>query len=81
MGAWITDYLTNWGGEWGFLVHVNSQYRNPAFTGDVTYQDGEVIDKYVDAQGKAIVQVQHVMTNQNGATMARGVGEIQLPQE
>jgi acyl dehydratase len=81
MGAWITDYLTNWAGEWGYLVHVNSQYRNPAFTGDVTYQDGEVIDTYTDAQGRAMVQVQHVMTNQHGTTMARGVGEIQLPTE
>lgn len=81
MGAWITDYLTNWAGEWGFLVHVNSQYRNPAFTGDITYQDGHVLDKYVDPQGRTIVQVQHVMTNQNGVTLARGVGEIELPAE
>lgn len=81
MGAWINDYLTNWAGEWGFLVHVNSQYRNPAFTGDVTYQDGEVYDMYKDPQGRAIVQVQHVMTNQHGTTMARGMAEIQLPTE
>jgi len=81
MGAWITDYLTNWGGEWGFLVHVNSQYRNPAFTGDITYQDGQVIDKYVDPQGRAVVQIQHVMTNQSGTTLARGVGEIELQTE
>jgi acyl dehydratase len=81
MGAWVTDYLTNWAGEWGFLVHVNTQYRNPAFTGDVTYQDGEVIDKFTDPQGRTIVQVQHIMTNQHGTTMARGVGEIALPAE
>jgi acyl dehydratase len=78
MGAWVNDFLTNWAGEWGFLVHVNTQYRNPAFTGDVTYQDGEVVDKYVDPQGRQIVQVRHVMSNQHGATLARGVGEIEL---
>jgi acyl dehydratase len=81
MGAWINDYLTNWAGEWGFLVHVNSQYRNPAFTGDVTYQDGEVIAVSQDERGRGIVQVQHVMTNHNGVTMARGVAEIELPLE
>jgi len=81
MGAWVNDYLTNWAGEWGFLVHVNTQYRNPAFTGDVTYQDGEVIDKSTDEQGHTIVQVSHVMTNQHGATLARGVAEIALPAE
>jgi acyl dehydratase len=81
MGAWINDYLTNWAGEWGFLVHVDSQYRNPALTGDVTYQEGEVIDKFVDESGRHIVQVQHVMMNQHGTTMARGIAEIALPNE
>ncbi len=79
MGAWISDYLTNWAGEWGFLVHVDSQYRNPALTNDVTYQEGEVVDKLVDSQGRSIVQVKHVMMNQHGTTMARGVAEIELP--
>jgi hypothetical protein len=79
MGAWITDYLTNWAGEHGFLLHVNSQYRNPAFTGDVTYQDGEVVEQSIDEQGRAIVQVRHTMSNQLGTVMARGVGEILLP--
>jgi len=81
MGAWINDYLTNWAGEWGFLVHVNTQYRNPAFTGDVTYQDGEVIGKSVDAQGRPIVRVRHTMSNQLGTVMARGEAEILLPAE
>jgi acyl dehydratase len=79
MGAWVNDYLTNWAGEWGFLVHVNTQYRNPAFTGDVTYQMGEVENKYVDEAGRNIVQVRHVMTNQHGTTMARGIAEVELP--
>lgn len=79
MGAWVTDYLTNWAGEWGFLVHVNTQYRNPAFTGDATYQMAEVEAKFVDDRGRHIVQVKHVMTNQHGTTMARGVAEIELP--
>ena len=43
MGAWILDYLANWGGEWGDIVHSNMQYRSPALTGDVTYLDGEVV--------------------------------------
>jgi acyl dehydratase len=81
MGAWINDYLTNWAGEWGFLLHVNSQYRNPAFTGDVTYQLGEVENKWVDEQGRHMVQIKHVMTNQHGVTMARGVAEVELPNE
>ena len=81
MGAWVNDYLTNWAGEWGFLVHVDTQYRNPAFTGDLTYQMGEVLDKFIDPDGRSMVQVRHVMTNQHGTTMARGIAEIELPKD
>lgn len=81
MGAWVNDYLTNWAGEWGFLHHVDTQYRAPALTGDVTYQMGEVEEKYVDPQGRNMVKVRHVMTTQTGTTMARGLAEVELPAE
>ena len=48
MGAWILDYLTNWSGEWGEIVHSNAQYRNPAFTGDATFLNGTVTGKDID---------------------------------
>lgn len=81
MGAWITDFLANWGGEHCFVDHVNSQYRNPALSGDWTYQQGEVEDKWIDERGRGIVQIRHVMVTQTGTTMARGLGEIVLPLE
>jgi acyl dehydratase len=81
MGAWVNDYLSNWAGEWGSILHVDTQYRNPAFTGDLTYQMGEVTEKTVDEQGRNIAVVRHVMTNQHGTTMARGIAEIILPNE
>ena len=37
MGGWVLDYIENWAGEWGYVRHTWVQYRNPAFTGDVTY--------------------------------------------
>ncbi len=60
---------------------LDTQYRNPAFTGDVTYQDGEVVDKSIDPQGRTIVQVRHTMSNQLGTVMARGAAEVLLPAE
>ena len=57
MGAWILDYLAGWAGEWGQVVHCNSQYRGPAFTGDITIMTGEIVDKMVDDEGRHIVQV------------------------
>jgi hypothetical protein len=80
MGAWIVDYLSNWCGEHGFIAHSNFQYRNPAFTHDATFLDGEVLDLSEDANtGRPLATVQAVMTNQDGDVMAQGQAEILLP--
>lgn len=79
MGAWILDYLAGWAGEWGQIVHCNSQYRGPAFVGDITIMTGEIIEKSVDEDGRNIVQVNCKMANQLGTTMATAKAEIELP--
>jgi len=79
MGAWILDYLSGWAGEWGSVVHVNSQYRGPAFSGDITIQTGEVTDKSTDEQGRKLVHVRTKMANQDGTTMAVATAEVELP--
>ena len=80
MGAWILDYLTNWAGEWGEVANSNLQYRAPAFTGDVTYLDGEVTR--VDLDGpQPIASVKVTMTNQRDEVMAAGTAELRLPTE
>lgn len=79
MGAWILDYLAGWAGEWGQIVHSNSQYRGPAFVGDITIMTGEIIDKSIDEEGRNIVQVNCKMANQLGTTMATAKAEIELP--
>lgn len=79
MGAWILDYLAGWAGEWGQVVHVNSAYRGPAFTGDATFMTADIIDKTVDEEGRSIVQVNCKMANQLGVTMATAKAEIELP--
>jgi acyl dehydratase len=82
MGAWILDYLTNWCGDWGEIVHSNAQYRNPAFTGDATYLNGSVTGKDIDPRtSQHIVFVEYTMTNQKDAVMAKGTAEISLPNE
>ncbi|MEZ5737077.1 MAG: MaoC family dehydratase N-terminal domain-containing protein [Novosphingobium sp.] len=78
MGAWILDYLAGWAGEWGFVVHANSQYRGPAFSGDITIQTGEVIDKMTDEEGRNLVQIKSKMANQDGTVMATATAEVEL---
>jgi hypothetical protein len=81
MGAWILDYLAGWAGEWGLVAHSNCAYRGPAFTGDITIFNANVIDKLVDDQGRPTVQVDFKMTNQLGTTMATAKAEIVLPKK
>ena len=78
MGAWILDYLANWVGEWGDILHSNMQYRSPAFTGDVTYLNGEVLSVSRDGP-QPIASVKIVMTNQRDEVMASGTAELRLP--
>ncbi|MGH7341483.1 MAG: FAS1-like dehydratase domain-containing protein [Candidatus Rokuibacteriota bacterium] len=80
MGAWILDYVTNWVGEWGFVVHSNFQYRSPALTNDATFLDGEVAEIREDrSSGRLLAVVRCVMTNQDAEVMASGQAEILLP--
>jgi acyl dehydratase len=80
IGAWILDYLSTWAGEWGFVSHTNSQYRGPAFTGDVTYMRGAVT-KVADAMkpGFGQAHVDYILTNQRDDVLAKGSGEVLLP--
>jgi len=81
MGAWILDYFSGWAGEWGLVVHSNCAYRGPAYTGDLTISNAKVIDKRVDDEQRAIVQVDCKLTNQLGTTIATAKAEIQLPKK
>ena len=78
MGAWILDYLTNWGGEWSFVSYSNMQYRAPALTGDMTYLDGEVLE-LTDTPEGPMAKIQVVMTNQDDTVMAKGTADVLLP--
>ncbi len=81
MGAWILDYFSGWAGEWGQLVHSNCAYRGPAFTGDISIMNAEVVDKLVDDEGRNLVQLEFKMTNQLAVTLATATAEIELPKK
>lgn len=81
MGAWILDYFGGWAGEWGQVVHCSSAYRGPAFTGDITIMNADVIDKRVDEQGRPVVQLDCRMSNQLGTVLATAKAEIELPKK
>jgi acyl dehydratase len=82
MGAWVLDYLGNWVGEWGEVLHSKVVYRSPVFTGDLTCLDGEVAElDHDDPSGQPIARVELTMTNQRGEVLAAGHAEVRLPTE
>jgi acyl dehydratase len=78
MGAWITDYLAGWAGEWGMVRHSACNYRSPALTGDITIQTGTVTAVYIDEEGRHMVAIETKMQNQTGATLATAKAEVEL---
>ena len=80
MNAWFVDTVAYWAGHDGYVWHSKSQFRSPAFEGDVTFVDGEVAEKIEHGpNGFPVVQVKVKMTTQNGDTILTGVADVQLP--
>jgi acyl dehydratase len=60
--------------------HTKADFRTPAFEGDVTYFDAEIIDKQPESTwGVPLVQVKLRLTNQNGEMLVGCTAEVELP--
>jgi hypothetical protein len=80
MGAWCTDYLAYWAGNDGLVRHTKADFRLPAFEGDVTYFEGEIVDKLPESSwGVPLVQVKLKLTNQDGGVLVDCTAEVELP--
>jgi acyl dehydratase len=80
MNAWFHDYVAYWAGHQGFIRHSKSQFRSPAFEGDVTYVDGEVIDKVEKSPyGMPVVVVKVKQSTQDGDVILSATAEVELP--
>ena len=80
MGAWVTDYLAYWAGHDGFVRHTKASFRGPAFEGDVTYFQGEVIAKEAESSwGVPLATVKVRLANQDGSVLVDATAEVELP--
>lgn len=80
MGAWVTDYVAYWAGHEGFVRYSNTSYRSPAYEGDVTYLDAEVVSLHKEsAWGAPLVRLSLYMTNQDTKVLATGEIDVELP--
>jgi acyl dehydratase len=80
MGAWCSDYLAYWAGQDGMIRHSKASFRAPAFEGDVTYFDAEVVGtERESAWGVPVAQVRLRLTNQDGDLLVDCAAEVELP--
>ena len=80
MAAWNTDYLAFWAGHGGMVRHAKSDFRGPAFETDVTFIEGEVVDKIEKSDwGVPVVQIKVRMSNQDDTTVVTSLNEVELP--
>jgi acyl dehydratase len=80
MAAWVNDYLSYWAGHNGFLRHFKARFTSPAFEGDVTYFDGEVVEKQAESVwGVSLVTVKLRLINQDGGVLVDATAEVELP--
>lgn len=80
MNAWHLDTVAYWAGQDGYIWHSKTQFRKPAFEGDVTFVQSKVVDKTENsAFGMPTVTVEVVMTTQDGDTILKGTAEVSLP--
>ena len=80
MGAWVTDYVSYWAGHDGFVRYSNTSFRGPAYEGDVTYLEAEVVErKEQSTWGAPLVRLEVWMKNQEGAMLASGHVDVELP--
>ncbi|MDV6271142.1 FAS1-like dehydratase domain-containing protein [Rhodococcus globerulus] len=77
--SWLTQHLTNWMGDSGFLARHTAQIRHHNVVGDAIRITGHVTDKSVDDQGRNTVTIEQKAHNQHGDTSAIGKGVVVLP--
>lgn len=78
----ISNFVSNWMGDDGFIRKFEGQLRKPNYYGDTQFYDGEVVKKYkdnVEGVEYGAVDVRVTCMNQIGELSAPGVATVYLP--
>lgn len=80
MGAWCHDYIAYWAGWDGFIRYLKADFRGPAFEGDVTLFEAEVVEKREENEwGMPLVRIQMSLANQDGMVLVKAVADVEVP--
>jgi hypothetical protein len=76
--CWLSQLLTDWMGDDGWLVTQSSQIRKFNYLGDSHILTGEVTGKRVE-DGRCLVDIELRGTNQRGAVTCPATATVALP--
>jgi acyl dehydratase len=80
MGAWCHDYAGYWAGWDGTIRYLKADFRGPAFEGDATWFEGEVVEKREENDwGVPLVRLQLSLANQDGMVLVKAIVDVELP--
>jgi hypothetical protein len=69
-----------WAGHEGFVHYSNTSFRGPSYERGVTCLEAEVAERQEESLwGAPLVRLQVKMTNQDGAVLATGKIDVELP--
>lgn len=74
----LVHAVTDWMGDDGFVVSMDSQDRRMNFLGDATWVKGNVARKFVDDQGDRLVELQVWGENQDGVVHTKASVLVRL---
>ncbi|ODT83717.1 MAG: hypothetical protein ABS76_02040 [Pelagibacterium sp. SCN 64-44] len=74
----LVHIVTDWMGDEGFVVSMDSQDRRFNFFGDSTWVKGQVERKFIDDQGRHLVELDVWAENQDGDTHTRATVLVKL---
>lgn len=75
---WLAHLLTNWIGDDGILLRLETEMRAFNFVGDTTTCTGEVVRKYAQ-DGQFLVDLKIAASNQRGVITSPGTATVALP--
>ncbi len=77
--SYLHTLVRRWIGEEGVILSLNAQLRGINFKNDVLTCSGRVTDKRIDDRGQYIVELELLITNQNGEAVTPGSATVALP--
>lgn len=76
--SWLSQALTDWAGDDGWLFKLSCEHRRPNYLGDASWVRGTVVDK-VEIEGRCEVHLELTCENQRDEMTTTGTAVVLLP--